>query len=433
MKYYFLGIKGSGMSALAMILHAQGHQISGADTPEYIFTQAKLDSAKVVIDNIDEISLVDCEILVVGNSFKNSETLNNLKFTKSVKIIDYVELVREQSKLYESYAIAGSHGKTTTTGLLVAAFKDEPISYLIGDGNGGSTTKPTKFIFEACEYKGHFLKYKPNYAIITNIDFDHPDYFTSIDSVISEFINFSSNVKHLFINIDDVNVQKAKFKSPKITTFGLSSNADYYASNICSKKTGISYDLNYHNLVVKVELPFYGEHMIYNSLAVFAVGIEKGQDVSKLINNLKEFKGVNRRFTLHYINEQLIIIDDYAHHPLEIEKTIAAARQKYPSYQVIAIHQPHTFSRTTALLNEFAASFKAADKTYLLPIWGSVRENSNTQSIKIEDLISLTNNGESFVLNKVIEDTKQIKTVILLMSAANIQYLIQDIKNAINN
>lgn len=429
MKYYFLGIKGSGMSALAMIMHAQGNQISGADTLEYIFTQAKLDQANIKIEDISKINQIETDVLVVGNSFKNSEIFENVQLIGNPQIIDYVDLVAEQARKYESFAIAGSHGKTTTTGLLKTAFKNQSISYLIGDGNGDSCDSPEIFIFEACEYKSHFLNYHVDYAIINNIDFDHPDYFESIESVIEEFEKFSKNVKNLIVNIDDKNIAKANFHSSKIITFGRSAKAMYRVSNITSTNKGIKYQLNFANQEKVVELPFFGEHMVYNSLAVIATSVEKGYDIEEIINNLKTFKGVNRRFTEYEINEDLIVIDDYAHHPLEIEKTIQAAKQKYPNYKIIAVHQPHTFSRTTALLNEFANSFQEASLTYLLPIWGSVREKSEDNTISIKDLIALTKNGKAFDFESLMNDSKKQPTVILLMSAANIQYLIKDIEN----
>ncbi len=428
MKYYFIGIKGSGMSALASVLFDRGNEIAGCDTTDFIFTQKSLDQKGIKIDSFEQAKPTDIDIFIVGNAFReNSELIESISQNSPNSLkISYIDYLTKLSVENSSYAIAGSHGKTTTTGLLAATLdKTSSIAYLIGDGTGKSELDAKTFVFEACEYKGHFNAYKPDVAIITNIDFDHPDYFTDLAHVQQEFQVFSANVNTLIINADDAN-SKIKFQSSKIITFGIENKADYQAINIVASENGYTFDLVAEDKTIKFHLPFFGMHMIYNSLSVIAAARIEGLSFEQIQSSILTFQGVDRRFTQHTLSNGAIIIDDYAHHPMEIKATINSVRQKYPTKKVVAVHQPHTFSRTTALLNEFGEAFSMADESYILPIWGSVREGSNTETITENDLIKLIKNGKQYEYNKVSDLVNQ-NNVILFMSASNVQPIINQL------
>jgi UDP-N-acetylmuramate--alanine ligase len=425
MKYYFIGIKGSGMSALALILHDQGNHVSGCDTSDFLFTQKLLDQKKISIDSFENAAPEGIDCFVIGNAFINNSELIDKITSKSIssKNISYIKLLSELSVKHKSFAVSGSHGKTTTTGLLATTMSPNfPISCLIGDGTGFSSPSAETFVFEACEYKGHFSTYKPDIAIITNIDFDHPDYFQDLEHVQEEFIKFSENVDTLIINADDNNSQLV-YKSKKIVTFAINNEADYRATNIKASKNGYSFDLIAENRTISFNIPFFGIHMIYNSLSVIAASRIAKISFSKIQNSIVTFKGVDRRFTQYDFKNDGIIIDDYAHHPMEIEATIKSVRQKFPNRRVVAVHQPHTFSRTNALLHDFAKSFNLADESHILPIWGSVREKNKNAEISELDLIKLINNSHSFEYNKVLELINE-KNVVVFMSASDIQPII---------
>jgi len=379
--YHFIGIKGTGMSALAHILYDSGEKVQGSDVNKRFFTQGSLEEKNILILPFSEENIKEDYTVIAGNAFPEEHIEIKAAKEKGNKFYRYHEFLGEWLKQYTSIAVTGAHGKTSTTGLLSyvldAAY---PISYLIGDGTGKGHVDSEYFAFEACEYRRHFLAYEPDYAIMTNIDYDHPDYFTSIDDVFQAFQSMANHVKKGIIACgDDEKLQQIQAKVP-VVYYGFDDTNDFQAQNITENRKGTEFDVFVRNTYYDTfSIPFYGNHHILNALSVIAICHYEGIDVEN-IKKINDFEGVKRRFTEKKIGSQ-ILIDDYAHHPKEITATIDSARKKYPDKDIIAIFQPHTFTRTKTFLQDFADSLNLADHVFLCDIFGSAREESGMLTI----------------------------------------------------
>ena len=224
------------------------------------------------------------------------------------------------------------------------------------------------FAFEACEYRRHFLSYHPDYAIMTNIDFDHPDYFKNIEDVYDAFQDMAHNVKKAIIAWgDDDYLRKLEADVP-IYYYGFKETDDIYAKNIQITEKGTQFDVYTNGEFYDQFLsPQFGDHNILNALSVIAISYLEKMNVDNIKDALVTFGGVKRRFNETKVSNQ-VLVDDYAHHPREISATIESARKKYPQKEVVAVFQPHTFSRTQAFLDEFASSLSKADRVFLCEI-----------------------------------------------------------------
>lgn len=385
--YHFIGIKGSGMSALALMLHQMGYKVQGSDVEKYYFTQRGLEQAGIKILPFDEKNITADVELIAGNAFRednNVEVAYALHHGLAFK--RYHEFLGDFMNQFTSLGVAGAHGKTSTTGLLAHVLRNiTDTSFLIGDGTGRGSENSQYFVFEADEYERHFMPYHPAYSIITNVDFDHPDYFTSINDVFSAFDDYAKQVqKGLFVYGEDPYLRKITSNAP-IYYYGFEDNDDFIACDIVRTTHGSDFKVQHEGQVLgSFHVPAFGRHNILNATAVIANLYVAGFNMELVAEHLKTFGGVKRRFTEKIINNT-IIIDDFAHHPTEIIATLDAARQKYPSKEIVAIFQPHTFTRTIALLDEFAVALNEADSVYLAKIYGSAREHDNGQ-VKVEDL-----------------------------------------------
>jgi len=333
MMYYFIGIKGAGMSALAVILKKLGNTVMGSDIDKHFFTEEELINNDIPFYSYNENNIKENYIIIKGASIKEDNIELQKAKSLNLKILEYNEMVAELTKKFKTICIAGCHGKTTTTNMFSLALKNRGIAYLIGDGTGDAKTNDNYFALESCEYKRHFLLYHPYYAVITNIDLDHVDYYKDINDVIDAYQNYASNAKKCVIAYgDDPYTRKLKLDK-KIVFFGLEENNDVRAINIEYKKDGISFDVeNYGHF----ELPIYGKHQLLDALAVIAVCIEENIKATEVQENLKNFKGAKRRFTETIVGNN-IIIDDYAHHPSEVKATIDSIKQKYPNKKIVII------------------------------------------------------------------------------------------------
>ena len=429
--YHFIGIKGTGMSALAQILHDSGEKVQCSDVEKRFFTQAALEEKNIPIYPFSKSNIKDDVTVIAGNAFKDDhEEIVEAK-KRGVTFYRYHEFLGEWLKQYTSIAVTGSHGKTSTTGLLAHVLNNSlPISYLIGDGTGKGHLDSKYFVFEACEYRRHFLQYEPDYAIITNIDFDHPDYFNSIDDVFDAFQSMADNVKKGIIACgDDEHLQKIQTKVP-VVYYGFSPSNDFQAQNIKETAEGTTFDVFVRNTYYETfTIPMFGNHNILNALAVIAIchyeGIPKED-----IHYLNTFTGVKRRFTEKKIADQ-VLIDDYAHHPKEVTVTIEAARKKYPDKQIVAIFQPHTFTRTKTFLQEFADSLQTADYVYLCDIFGSTRENNG--NLTIDDLQALIDDSNLLDISNIDVLQKYRDSVLLFMGAGDIQKYQQAYEGTMQN
>ena len=419
--YFFVGIKGTGMSSLALILHDKGCKVVGSDIDKYTFTQRGLEQAGIKILPFNADNIKPGMIIVAGNAFNEDQEEIAKAKEMGLKVMRYPEVVEMIIEETTSIGVAGAHGKTSTTGLLAHVMSGvSPTSYLVGDGSGKGTPDARFFVFEADEYRRHFVAYHPDYTIMTNIDFDHPDYFTGIDDVCDAFETLARQTKKgIFAWGEDKNLRKLNANVP-IYYYGTEDNDDFVAKNIKRTTTGSSFDVYFHDQFLgNFETHLFGEHNVLNTLAVIAVSYFEKIDLGKVKQELLTFKGVKRRFTEKTVAD-MVIIDDYAHHPHEIRATLDAARQQYPNKKLIAVFQPHTFTRTIALMDDFAKSLNIADQVYLTDIFGSIRENSG--NVSSADLgKKITKGGEVLKLDNMSPLLDYHDAVVIFMGAGDIQ------------
>lgn len=418
--YHFVGIKGAGMSSLAQIMHDLGHEVQGSDIEKYVFTEVALKNKGIKILPFSVDNIHEGMVVIQGNAFPDTHEEIVKAHELKLDVIRYHDFLGQVINQYTSVAVTGAHGKTSTTGLLSHVMNgDKKTSFLIGDGTGMGLPGSDYFAFEACEYRRHFLSYHPDYAIMTNIDYDHPDYFKDIDDVASAFQEMANNVKKAIIAWgDDEHLRNLKADVP-IYYYGLSKNDDVYADNIQITENGTQFDVYINGEYYDQFLtPQYGNHNIQNALAVITISYLEKMDVNNIKEALETFGGVKRRFNETFVSKQ-VLVDDYAHHPREISATIETARKKYPNKDVVAVFQPHTFSRTQAFLDEFADALSKADHVFLCEIFGSIREN--TGELTIQDLINRIDGSALIDENSIDVLEKFDNAVILFMGAGDIQ------------
>ena len=418
--YHFVGIKGSGMSSLAQIMHDLGHEVQGSDIETYVFTEVALRNKGITILPFDANNIKEDMVIIQGNAFPDSHEEIVKAHQLKLDVIRYHDFLGHVINQYTSVAVTGAHGKTSTTGLLSHVMNgDKKTSFLIGDGTGMGLPGSDYFAFEACEYRRHFLSYDPDYAIMTNIDFDHPDYFKDVDDVFDAFQEMAHNVKKAIIAWgDDEHLRKLEADVP-IYYYGFNETDDVYAKNIQITEQGSQFDVYINGEFYGQFLsPQYGDHNILNTLAVVTISYLEKMNVDNIKEALETFGGVKRRFNETKVSNQ-VLVDDYAHHPREINATIETARKKYPQKEVIAVFQPHTFSRTQAFLEEFATSLSAADHVFLCEIFGSIREN--TGELTIQDLINRIDGSALIDVSGIDVLEKFENAVILFMGAGDIQ------------
>lgn len=430
MRFHFIGIKGSGMSALAILLKKLGHDVQGSDTSDFIFTQNNLKKEKIKILEYSEKNLKGIDVVIVGHAFINSDNIELITARKKkLKMYEYNKFIAEFIEKYYSIAVSGTHGKTTTTSLIFNVLREHfSAGTLIGDGTAFINKNSKYFVFEACEYQDHFLVYHPNVILVNNIEWDHVDYFKSERAFAKSFYKFIKNAKEqVIINGDDKYLKR--LKGNNIVRFGLKKGNDYRAKKITTSKEGISYEL-YHKkkLITKVELPYFGQHMVYNSLAAFATCSSVDVPVEKIIKGLLKFKGVKKRFAETIINDD-VYIDDYAHHPSEIRATIKAVRQKYPGKKIIAFFKGDRYSRIKIFGKKIAKELAKADRAYVLEFASFTKKEANVEI----DASYITSFNKKVELLGDNEETygklaSESNVVYLMMSSKNMLDTIEKIK-----
>ena len=377
-KFYIIGIGGISLSALAVILRNKGYEICGSDICENEMT-SKLGEQGFGIEIGSSSKFVkdsDAIIYTSAASKDNKDILLAKHLHKPIYSRAFIlgQICKENFTL----SISGTHGKTTTTGMIYNIFDKSNVKSTLHIGgilnninSNVAIGKDNVFITEACEYKDSFLSLQSDISIVLNIKEDHLDYFGNIDNIFHSFQKFVQNTKKngvFLYNFDDFYAKKIKFDKKSIS-FGLSNEADLYATNIKEYKNGrYSFDVVFNsNKLGKIHLPCFGKHNIYNALASIAAGLAYGFQFTSIKKGVEDFKGIKRRFEI--INEDKnLIIHDYAHHPDEIIATLNTCKS-LGYKKVVLIFQPHTFSRTKDLYNEFIKSFSYADETWFLPIY----------------------------------------------------------------
>lgn len=425
MKYYFLGIKGAGMSALALILNDLGNEIIGYDDAKrHLFTEDNLIKRNIKI-YYDNTAPIDLETIVVRSSAIKDNHPEMIRINElGIKVYEYHEMLGKITNKFKSITIAGCHGKTTTTAMMSHVVNNiKGCNYLIGDGTGYSNKDNEYFILEACEYRRHFLAYTPEYAIITNIELDHVDYFKDIDDVVDAYQEYANNAKKMVIACgDDPYTHSLKVNHP-IFFYGISDDNDIQAKNVEYRNDGTSFDCFIEdNFYGHFDLPLYGKHSLLNALAVIAVCFYERLEAKDVSKYLKTFTGAKRRFTEIKIGD-IVTVDDYAHHPTEVGVTIKAARQKYPDKKIIAIFQPHTYSRTNEFKEQLVEVLNLADKAYVMDIYGAREKQEDFPGITSDIIINNLNNGAHISMQDSDELLQYENAVIIFMSANDIYEL----------
>ena len=374
---FFIGIGGMGMSSLAEYFLNEKKHVGGydRDISENTDRLQKLGIKILFNDSFDEINpkfINKHNTLIVYTPAIPSSNRLLTEFSNSNFIcIKRAELLGLVVKRGKCIAVAGTHGKTTTTSILAHLLNSSNISTtsfiggILEDYNSNFLYNGNKlFLVEADEYDKSFLNLSPEYACITSIDPDHLDIYTDFQGVENGFISFINNLeKNGFLIVQE----DIKFNHPK---YGFNPNSDYYIKNIRVKNSNylfdiITPDLNYNDII----FPIPGKHNLLNALAAFIISIKLGCEINLLKPALASFKGVKRRFTYHVRNENKIYIDDYAHHPEEINSVFQAIKEIYPDQDILVAFQPHLFSRTRDFADEFAESLSQFDAVLLLDIY----------------------------------------------------------------
>lgn len=404
---HVVGIGGVSNSAIAEILLTQGFSVSGSDLHPSDITEALAHKGVTIYTSHLESNVDGSELVVYTSAVSEDNPELLAAHRLNIPCISRAEMLGQIMAGYkESIAISGTHGKTTTTSMVTRIFNDatyDPTALVGGHFNDIKSNvklgKSELFITEACEYKENFLSFYPRVGVILNIDEDHLDYFRDLDHIVSAFAKFSNNIHEkgtLVLNGDDYNSRKIiPYYKGKLVTFGLSEHCDYTAKNVVYNNLGYpSFDVFHKDAkLCKISLVVPGQHNIYNALAAFIVGMIYKVNIDQIQSRLSSFKNANRRFELIGKHNDIIIVDDYAHHPSEIKATIDAALRMTDIQNLYVIFQPHTYSRTKELINEFSSAFKGATEVILCDIYaarevdhGEISSKDLMKAMQIEEM-----------------------------------------------
>lgn len=424
MIYYFIGIKGSGMSSLAQIMHDLGYKVTGSDKPDHFFTEAGLIKKGIPFHEFNPDMITKDMIIVQGNAFNDEHPEVIRAHELGLKIFTYQEMIAEITNDTKLVAVCGCHGKTTTTTMLKTVLEPFGVNYLIGDGTGYAKKGNEYFALEACEYKRHFLAYNPYYTIVTNIELDHTDYYKDLDDVMDAFNEFVSKTRKSVIMCgDDINNRKVKTDKP-VYYYGFNEDNDVVVKNVTHDEETTKADV-----YIKGELydtytfPFVGDHLLLNVLGVITVCYLENLPKDVVRKQVSIIEHAKRRFIEEKFRNN-ILIDDYAHHPTEVKVTIEAARKKYPDREIVALFKAHTRSRVQYFHKEFADALNLADKAFVLDI-GEDRKELGYDGVSCMDIIKDLKNGDYISLEEVdkLLPYKDTNAVLLFMSSKDIYVL----------
>lgn len=418
---WFIGIKGTGMASLALLLKDLGYDVAGSDIAKYTFTQVPLEKAGIPVTQFSPDNIKDSgQVIVKGNAFKNDNVEVKACEDKQIAWQSYPDTVEEIVQMHTSIGVSGTHGKTSTTGILARVMGEAaPTSYLIGDGEGKGVKDSRFFVYEADEYRRHFLAYHPDYQIMTNIDFDHPDYFKDQDDYTSAFQTAANQTKKaLFVWGGNERLQALEAKIPKYT-YGFEDNDDFQAVDVNRTTAGAEFTVITHGKEIgRFTIHLFGDHNILNATAVIAVAYTEKIPLDDIKKGLLSYTGAKRRFSEKDFGD-INVIDDYAHHPTEMRATIQAARQKFPNKRLVVVFQPHTFTRTKKYAKDFEEILRGVDKAYITPIYASAREASG--NISSNDLVANIPGSEVINLDNIADLAQNQDSVIVFMGAGDIQ------------
>ena len=383
-RIHFVGIGGIGMSGIAEVLLNLGYQVSGSDLRTSEITSRLEELGGIVFYGHSADNVADAQVVVTSTAVAadNPEVVEAHRLL--VPVIPRAEMLAELMRMKYGIAIAGTHGKTTTTSMVATLLSHggiDPTAVVGGRLNAlGSNAKLGQgefMVVEADESDGSFLKLSPTIAVVTNVDVDHLDYYSGLDEICDVFINFINKIPFYGLAVlclDDENIQALLPSVDKrYVTYGLSPQADYRAVDIEYNDGGAEFSALFRQQELgrmRLEMP--GEHNVLNALASIAVARELDLSAQVICEGIAAFAGVQRRFQIKY-DKEVMVVDDYGHHPAEIKATLIAASKGWQR-RIVAIFQPHRYSRTQALFDDFVKTFYQADYLEVMDVYAAGEE-----------------------------------------------------------
>ena len=385
---HFVGIGGIGMSGIAEVMHNLGYKVQGSDVAEGYVVQGLRSRGIPVTIGHDAENLGDAAVVVVSTAIVRTNPEVEAAYQRRVPVVRRAEMLAELMRLKSTVAVAGTHGKTTTTSMVAALLDAGGVDPTVINGGiinqYGSNARlgdSEWMVVEADESDGSFLRLDGTYAIVTNIDPEHLDHYGSFDAVKDAFVEFVENVPFygaalLCLDHPEVQAIIPRVRDRRIVTYGFAASADVRGVNVVPHHGGNSFEAIIRHRdgatrsIEGIELPMPGRHNVQNALAAIGVALELGIPDATIQQGFAKFGGVKRRFTKVGETGGVTIIDDYGHHPVEIRAVLAAARESAEG-RVIAVVQPHRFTRLKNLMDEFAQAFNDADMVYVTPVYAA--------------------------------------------------------------
>ena len=425
---HFVGIGGIGMSGLAQIMNNMGFKIQGSDQSKNKNTVSCSRSKIKIFIGHSINNVKKANILVKSSAIKNNNV--ELKYAKKNKIPIYsrAEVLADVVSLKKNIIITGSHGKTTTTSLVAKILSDQELDPTIINGGVINSLKSNAklgkgdwAILEADESDGSFLKLPINYSIVTNIDYEHLDFYKNyknLENSFVEFINKTPPTGKSVICLDNSNIKNIlnKIKNKNILTYGESRKAQYQVKNIRYNFDNTSFDLkfkgknNKSKIIKNITVKLLGKHNVLNSVAALIVCLNLGAKLNKIKKSLINFSGVQRRMTKVFSKNKNDFYDDYAHHPTEIASILEGVDNVNSNRKIISIFEPHRYSRVISLKNDFSKCFKKSNLVILCPLYAAgEKKNSKFDTIKFANLIAKNSKTQTIIVRNQIELIKFLK------------------------
>ena len=430
---HFVGIGGIGMSGIADILVNIGYNVSGSDLRENALTARLARKGVSIFTDHKAENVQGASVVVVSSAISNDNPEISEARRLKIPVVKRAEMLAELMKMKLSIAVAGTHGKTTTTSMVAAVLDQANMDPTVVNGglinayNSNSRLGSGKWIVvEADESDGSFVKLMPTIAVITNIDFDHVDNFHGFDELSGLFDAFAENVPFygaVILCVDHPEVKKIakKIVDRRVITYGLREPADIFARNIQLSSHGAEFDIVFSEYMVSkykiaaewknFSLPMFGEHNISNALAAIAAGLELGISEDDMRIALGSFMGVKRRFTKVAEVNGVTIIDDYAHHPVEIEAVLRAARTTCRG-KIFAVMQPHRHTRLKNFLDDFARVLELSDRAFVAPIYTAHESNNGVDHFTLLKQTEKNKKVEASFVKDVSDLATQIKPLL---------------------
>jgi UDP-N-acetylmuramate--alanine ligase len=383
-KIHFVGVGGIGMSGIAELLLNLGYGVSGSDLKGSDITRRLAGMGGVIVEgHRAENVAADVDVVVTSSAVRKTNPEVIAARDRGIPVIPRAEMLAELMRLKEGVAIAGSHGKTTTTSLIatvVAHAGLDPTTVVGGKLNAlGSNAKLGRgdlMVVEADESDGSFLRLSPAIAVITNVDPEHLDYYGTIEALQQAFVDFADRVPFYGLAVLCIDHPVVQHLIPRLSkrhvTYGVSPQADWRADNVRLAPFESKFVVSHRGAIQgEVTLKMVGAHNVLNALACCAVAHELGIPFNITVEALGQFQGVQRRFTVRGEKRGVTVVDDYGHHPAEIKATLAGARASFPQHRIVCAFQPHRYTRTRDLMGDFATAFNDADTVVLTEIYAA--------------------------------------------------------------